>query len=166
MTDEHKDTARSCPLGPDCDLTIAYMTGRFDERKDDASGSGADVPGDYPRRPDMIGPIPFRLNQGTARKWRSLLVNTPWAFDAGQLSFKVGGKIYGSPEGLLASIACPEPDLAWDGVSHLYEGAQFFLTPAQSERLKLRGTLPDFPTFDAAISMLDEMAAHHGLEIR
>lgn len=114
----------------------------------------------------IYGPIPFRLNQGTAKTWRALLENPPWRFDPAQLSF-VGseGDTWGSPEGLLASIAYPEPETAWDGVSHLYDGAQFHLSPHVAARLKLRGTLPEFASFEHALWYLDEMAAHHGLSI-
>ena len=115
---------------------------------------------------DFCGPIQFRLNQGTAKKWRALLEGPPWQFDSAQLSFDgPDGKTYGSPEGLLARIACPEPDKAWDGVSHLYDGEQFYLSSGMAGRLKLRGTLPEFASFGAALWWLDQMAAHHGMDI-
>lgn len=115
---------------------------------------------------NLHGPPQFRLNQGTAKKWRALLATTDWRFDAGQLSFAAGKDTYGSPEGLLASIAQPVPATAWDGASHLYDGSQFYITDAMKRRLKLRGTLPEFESFGHALWYLDQMAAHHGMQIQ
>ena len=115
---------------------------------------------------EIYGPIQFRLNQGTAKLWRTLLINTGWKYDCGQLSFSGPEGVFGSAEGLLASIAEPTPATAWDGVSHLYDGEQFFISVNLAKRLKLRGTLPDFKSFECALVCLDEMAAHHSLEIQ
>lgn len=76
---------------------------------------------------------------------------TTWHHDLSQLSFVCNDKIYGSPEGLLASIAQPEPTLAWDGTSHLYNGKQFFIGKEMAKQLKLTGTIPEYTSFDEAI---------------
>lgn len=116
---------------------------------------------------ELYGPSQFRLNQGTAKKWRVLLRNTTDTFDSGQLSFTgPDGNVYSSPEGLMASIAEPNPAVAWDGVSLLYDGEQFFISQQLAKRLKLRGTLPDFKSFAHALFLLDHMAAHHDLDIK
>jgi len=102
----------------------------------------------------MIGPPQYRINRGTALKWIDAMANTEWKFDPAQLSFCWDGEIYGSPEGILASIAEPNPALAWDGMSHLYDGEQFVLSNELRKRLKVKGTLPYFESFlDAKISI-------------
>ena len=109
--------------------------------------------------------IQFRLNRGTAKKWRQALLDTDWVFDPTQLSFMFDGRVYGSPEGILARIVEPEPKFAWDGASHLYDKAQFYITHGMALSLKLKGTLPEFSSFADAIHAIDEMATHHGIEI-
>jgi hypothetical protein len=114
---------------------------------------------------DFIGPIQYRINRGTAIKWLYLLENPPWGFDSAQLSF-VGTdeQTYGSPEGLLASIALPNPTIAWDGMSHLYDGEQFYLSVELRKRLKVKGTIPDFYSFSEAANSVKLMLSHFSNE--
>jgi hypothetical protein len=113
----------------------------------------------------FIGPIQYRVNRGTALKWLSLLENPPWEFDCAQLSF-VGrdGEVHGSPEGLLAAIACPNPTWAWDETSHLYDGEQFYLSAELRKRLKVKGAIPDFYSFTEAANSVKQMLSHFNNE--
>lgn len=112
----------------------------------------------------MFGPPSYRINKGTCLKWIEMMENTNWCFDPAQLSFIIGAQIYGSPEGILASLAEPEPKLAWDRVSHLYGDSQFKLTLDLCKRLKVKGSLPEFTSFEAAISDATLMLASFILE--
>lgn len=106
------------------------------------------------------GPIPFKINKGTALKFIKALEETDWIFDPCQLSFEAGGKVYGSPEGILAKIAEPNPTLAWDGVSHLYDGEQFYLTDNLKKRLKFKGTIPETYNFVETAELVRYMLDH------
>ena len=114
---------------------------------------------------NFIGPIQYRINRGTAIKWLALLENPPWKFDCAQLSFVGGdGGVYGSPEGLLAAIACPNPTWAWDETSHLYDGEQFCLSAELRKRLKVKGTIPDFSSWSEAAVSVKQMLSHFNNE--
>lgn len=109
----------------------------------------------------MIGPLQYRINRGTALKWIQSMRSTEWLHDGAQLSYMGPDDVtYGSAEGVLAAIAEPNPSVAWDGVSHRYDGQQFFLSNGLKKRLKVKGTLPDFESFDKAIESAEEMLAH------
>lgn len=112
----------------------------------------------------FIGPVQFRLNQGTAKKWRAALIETDWLFDPSQLSYsRPDGYVYGCQSGILAEIADQNPATGWDGHSRLYDGEQFYISTQSAKRLKLQGSLPDFEGFDDAVYWVDTMASHHGL---
>lgn len=107
-----------------------------------------------------FGPAPFRLNKGTALKFIKVLEETDWTFDPCQLSFEVDGVTYGSPEGLLARIVEPSPKLAWDGLSHMYDGEQFYLTDNLKKRLKFRGSIPETYNFNDVKRLVEYMLDH------
>lgn len=114
----------------------------------------------------LYGPPQFRLNRGTAKKWRELLLNNTFYYDPAQLSYiDSNNNIYYNAEGLLASIVQPIPDIAWDGVSHLYDGKQFYLSMMIKDKIKLRGTLPDFSSFDHALWYLEQVIKHFQMDI-
>jgi len=114
---------------------------------------------------DLIGPMQYRVNRGTAIKWLALLENPPWEFDCAQLSFVgIDGEVHGSPEGLLAAIACPNPTWAWDETSHLYDGEQFYLSVELRKRLKVKGILPEFSSWSEAAISVKQMLSHFNNE--
>lgn len=98
-----------------------------------------------------FGPPQFRINRGTSLKWINLLSSTQWICDPAQLSYIIDDVIYGSAEGLLASIAEPEPKLAWDGVTHLYDNSQFSISLSMAKSLKLKGFIPEYSSFEQAL---------------
>ena len=108
-----------------------------------------------------FGPPQFRMNRGTALKWLDALRQTDWQFDPGQLSFNGPQGVYGTPEGLLARFLDPSPVTGWDGVSHIYNGAQFYLSDAARKRAKVQGRMPEFRSFADAIAAIENMVDHY-----
>lgn len=106
----------------------------------------------------MYGPLQFKINRGTGLKWLDLMENTDWVFEGSQLSFEFDGKTFGSPEGILASIVYgKEVTLSWDGSSHLYAGNQFYIDSEGLKRLKVKGKIPEFDSFEEAKSYLKDV---------
>ena len=107
-------------------------------------------------------PQPFTLNRGTAVKWIAALRSGQWLCDSAQLGYYgPDGAVYRSPEGVLCETVRAPQTTAWDGVSVLFNGAQFFASESVYAAAKARGRFPEWPTFERAAVVLE-----HWLESR
>lgn len=97
-------------------------------------------------RPHIPLPQPFTMNRGTAKKLVAMLRDFAWEHEPAQLGFDG----FRNVEGVLCELIRSPKSIAWDGVSILYDGAQFFLPDSARKSAKMKGKLPEFPSFETA----------------
>lgn len=79
------------------------------------------------------------MQQGVALKWADALRSTDASYDASQFGFEAGGKTYRCPFGVLFDAVAPDGwSIGWDGVSHVWNGAQFSVPASFAARNKMK----------------------------
>ena len=104
-------------------------------------------------------PQPFNINRGTALKLIAALRSGEYRPAPEQLGFTYGGVSYRNFEGVLCEVVRSPKTIAWDGVSALFDGEQFYAPNSALRAAKVKGSLPDFASFERAADVLEYMLA-------
>ena len=82
------------------------------------------------------------MQKGTVVKFIEALESSTTELDFSQMRFVVGDKVFEDPWGkLISSFGLGKWEVAWDGVSYLYEGQQFYPNEDFRKKCKIKNDL-------------------------